>query len=492
MARISGRHLAHATNASILAATLALPAGLTMTAAEFQSANGGPAGVTQTTDPPPSPSSTPSVPPQDQTPPSPGDPSADQSPPPSPTDPGPSRTSPSSTPSGTSETSGTSDPAETGGSTSEAPPEQKADINEATATLNEEKERVPQELASTVETLIALIDAVEDPEELPQNRQGVTASANNLSTALAAIGDSETPAQLRRQLTSIVKQVTSAIKTVSDPRVPAEERSLLILVVTRTTSTMSMICDPQTPRNLRNLMISIMRNATYTVERTQGVRAGSADVSQNTSDGRDEPKTVAAKTQVPVSASSDIMHDRRTPPRERERLAEITQQVSALLRKISDPGTSQEERSEAVKELNEKLSRMKEQQERSASAQERPEQSLGKAAAFCTSAVFEATPESALTRGLERLIPSQWEAEGVKDFWKAEEKSNDTLDVIAQLGNNEHTHGPFQVVPLITELAELVPQDRLFGSLGAAALSCKQTATYLDEQFGVTVGSWLT
>jgi hypothetical protein len=120
------------------------------------------------------------------------------------------------------------------------------------------------------------------------------------------------------------------------------------------------------------------------------------------------------------------------------------------------------------------------------------DESLGKAAAFCTSAVFESASESSIIRGLEKLVPAQWEDEGVKDFFKAQEKSNDQLDVLAQLRNNERSQAPFEVVPLVTALAEIVPRDRLFGSLGGSALSCQQTASYLDEKFGVTVGTWLT
>lgn len=502
MARIFRRHIVHTANASVLIAALALPTGLTISAENSQSVDGGRAGVAdQTTDPSP-PSPAPSNPTEDQTPPpsSPGDPTEDDTPPSSPTDPGTSRptdptdptTSSPSTPSGTSETSDPSDPGDADGQTSDSPPEQEVEIDEVTTTLNEEKERVPEELVPTVEKLITIVSTAKNPETLPQDRQGVIDSAKNLSIALAAVSDPRTPPELRRELTAIVKQVTSALKTASDPRKPPEERSMLILVVKRTTSTLSMICDPETPRGIRHRMVTITKNTTYAVKRSQGSQAGSTDASQDLPEESKEPESAVANTLVPVSSSSDIMHDRKTPPKEREQLAKITQQVSALLKRISDPGTSQEERSEAAKELDKKSSRMKEQQERSASAQERPEESLGKAAAFCSSAIFESTSESALVRGLDKLVPSQWEDEGVEDFWKAKERSNETLDVLAQLGNNEHTHGPFKIVPLITELAELVPYDKLFGSLGASALACEQTATYLKEEFGVEVGSWLT
>ncbi|MEU1371840.1 hypothetical protein ABZ454_37965 [Streptomyces sp. NPDC005803] len=489
MAKISRQHIFHAASASILAAALALPTSLTIAAADSRIPNGRHDGASaQRTDPPPSPPPTPSEPKKPTTPPfSPPD-SAPSS------DPTKPSTSSSPTSPGTSDSTGPTDPGDTDGQKTEPPPEQKEDIDQATTALTEEKERVPEELTSTVETLITIIDMVEDPRTSPQDRQGVTESAKNLSTALAAIIDPKTPPGLRKELTGIVKQVTATLKVVSGPRVPTEERSLLILVVARTTSTLDMICDPGTPRTLRDRMIAIVKDTTDAVENGRsGPQDSSADESRNAPVVKSSRQT-AFNTLLPVSSSSDIMHDHRTPPADREQLAKITQEVSALLKKISDPRTSDTERSEATKELAEKSTRMKEQQEQAATAQERPEESLGRAAALCTSAIFKSTPESALRSGLKKLVPARWKDEGIKDFWKAKasEKGNDTLNVLAQLRNNEQAQGPFEVIPLVTELADLVPHDRLFGSLGASALYCEQTATYLDEEFGVTAGTWLT
>ncbi|MFJ9718708.1 hypothetical protein ACIRPQ_22670 [Streptomyces sp. NPDC101213] len=516
MARISRRHVFHAASASVLAAALALPAGLMTAAGNAPSPNENRAGApARTTAPPPSPSPPPSAP---------GDPTGPATsassppgpaPPSEPSDPSETATSPSSPPSGTpdasepSEPGGTDDHTDGGtdggtggetdgetdgdadGQTTETPAEQQAEIVEATTTLNEEKEQLPEDLASTVETLITVIDSVEDPETSPQDRQGVVESAENLSTALAAISDRGTPPELRKELAAIVTQVTSTLDAVSSSRVPAEQRSMLTLVVKRTTTLLDAICDPRTPQAVRKQMITIMKDTTYVVARSQEEpQAGSAHTSRD-SPGSLGSNQAIGNTLVLVSSSSDIMHDRRTPPKEKERLANITQQVSTLLRKISDPRTSQKDRSRATKELDQKTSRMKDQQEESASAQERPKEALGKAAAFCTSAIFESTPESALMRGLKELIPPQWEAEGVKDFWKAQEKSDDMLDVLAQLRNDEHTHGPFEVAPLIIALAELVPHDKLFGSLGGSAAYCEQTAAYLEKDSGITVDTWL-
>lgn len=397
---------------------------------------------------------------------------------------------PPSTPDETPDGSPPPDPGYTDEQATDTPTEQTTEIEEVTTALEEEKERAPEELESAVDTLISVVSAVESPETLAQDRQAVIESAENLAAALAVLSDPNTPRELKEELTAIVQQVTSTLEVVHGPRVPSESRSMLILVVKRTTSTLDLICDTKTPQKLRGMLIGIVKDTNYALERSpEGARTGSTrspDSNESRAPAQD------AEIRMLLGSSSAIVSDRKTPPGEQEKLADVTQHVSSLLRKATDPGTSQEERSEARKELDERTARMKDQQEQSASAQERPEESLGKAAAVCTSAIFESTPESALMRGMKRLVPAEWEDEGVKDFWKAQEKSNDQLDVLAQLRNNEHSHAPFEVAPLITELAELVPHDKLFGSLGPSALSCQQTASYLDEEFGITVGTWLT
>ncbi|WP_159392858.1 hypothetical protein [Streptomyces cyaneogriseus] len=401
----------------------------------------------------------------------------------------PPPSTPDETPDGTPDGSPPPDPGYTDEQATDTPTEQTTEIEEVTTALQGEKERAPEELASAVDTLISIVSAVETPETLAQDRQGVIESAENLASALAVISDPNTPRELKEELTAIVQQVTSTLEVVHGPRVPSESRSMLILVVKRTTSTLDLICDSKTPQKLRGMLIGIVKDTNYALERSPETRNGSTR-SPNSNESRAPAQD--AEIRMLLGSSSAIVSDRRTPTGEREKLADVTQQVSSLLRKATDPGTSQEERSEARKELDERTARMKDQQEESASAQERPEESLGKAAAVCTSAIFESTPESTLMRGMKRLVPAEWEDEGVKDFWKAQERSNDQLDVLAQLRNNEHSHAPFEVAPLITELAELVPHDKLFGSLGPSALSCEQTASYLDEEFGITVGTWLT
>ncbi|WP_143652859.1 hypothetical protein [Streptomyces sp. 13-12-16] len=492
MARTSRRYVFHAANVSLLTAALALPAGMTVSMPESRDPAGSAvAAPAQTTDPPSPPPSPPSDPTDEDTGPSSPPPTTESNDSGVPDDSTDSPPSPTSTSDETPEDSPTSDSGGTDEQTPEDPSDLETESDEVTTSLSEEKEKVPEELAPAVDTLLDIVSALDAPETLPQDREGIIESAENLTTALEVISDPSTPPELRKQLTALVKQVTSTLKTISSPRVPPEERSMLILVVKRTTSVLDVICDPKTPQELRGTLIATVDDTHYALERSpDGTQSDSTDGSQgpDESKGPDQDQSTA----MLLGASSEIVRDRRTPPREREKLADITQQVSSLLRKVTDPKTSQEERSEAKKELDERTTHMKEQQEESASAQDRPEESLGKAAALCTSAIFEAAPESSIMRGLKKLVPAQWKDEGVKDFYKAKEKSKDQLDVLAQLRNNEDSRAPFDVVPLVTALAEIVPRDRLFGELSGSALYCQQTASYLDEEFGVTVGTWLT
>ncbi|WP_432885282.1 hypothetical protein [Streptomyces sp. CA-251251] len=485
MARISRRHLLRTAGASVVAAALALPVGVTVAAADPRDVPGGSAGAPErVTDPPPSPSSAPDEPDGPVTPPAP-----DTTTPPKPGDTTEPAEPDSDPPGEPSEDSPPPDTDTTDGQTSAPSPDRETGIAEATTDLEGMRQDVPEELTATVDTLLTLVSTVKSPETSPQDRQGVVESTEHLTTALAAINDPQTPPELRRELTSVVKQVTSTLRVVSDPRAPAEERSMLILVVKRSTSTLPLICAPGTPQELRDKMIAGVKDSAFAAEHSAD---GGESAHSPEGSGAPAPDATVRRALPGKSGSDEITQDERTPPEERERLVTATQQVSALLKKISDPETSSEERAEATRDLDDKTARMKDQQEQAASAQERPEESLGKAAAVCTSAIFDSTSESALARGLEKLVPPDWEGEGIKDFWKAEEKTDDRLEVLAQLRNNENARGPFDVVPLITELAEIVPHDELFGSLGGSALSCKQTATYLEEKFGITVGTWLS
>ncbi|QIP83801.1 hypothetical protein GLX30_06660 [Streptomyces sp. Tu 2975] len=92
--------------------------------------------------------------------------------------------------------------------------------------------------------------------------------------------------------------------------------------------------------------------------------------------------------------------------------------------------------------------------------------------------------------GFEKHPPPKWEIAGVQDFWKAQEKGDDSLDVLAQLRNGDHADEPFKVGKLTTRLAELVPARDLFWAIGNPALHCLQAAWHL-EQAGIAAGTWV-
>jgi hypothetical protein len=380
-------------------------------------------------------------------------------------------------PDDTSESHQSQDSDEREDGTSEPPPEQKQEIKEVTTTLSEVAEEVPEELAPIVKRLATTVDAAEDPDTSPQDREGVVESTEELAATLEVIGDPRTPRELRGQLVEIVEQVTSTLAVTNDPEIPSEQRSMIILTMQRVTSALDMICDRETPQGLRGDLITIAGQVSLAVEQSQG------------------EQSVVSVAMV-VGASMEIIQDEMTLQSSREQLAKSTRQVSRLLEKSSDPRASHEERSQARKALKDRTSRLKDEQEEAATAAEggggEPDESLGKAAEVCINAIFKAVPEPTLINGLKGLVPAKWRDEGVKDFWKSKVKSDELLDVLAQLRNDQQDHAEFKVVPLVTELAQLVPREELFSMLTVSALSCEQTASYLDEEFGITVGTWLT
>jgi hypothetical protein len=286
---------------------------------------------------------------------------------------------------------------------------------------------------------------------------------------------------MREQLTGLVKQVTSTLTVGGDPRVPLEERSLIILVVKRATTTMGLICDPETPDELRGWLVTTVQQLSYALAQGQ-------DSEQVRSAARGGQEI--GPTALEVSNAAATAADPKTPEENREELARTTSEISSLLKKISSPSTSQEEKTQAEEAIRDRATRMNEQHEEAASAQGRPEEPLGKAAVVCVNAIFEAPPEDTLVRALRNLVPPKWGTEGVKDFWKTKDEGNDQLDVSAQLENNEHVHAPFEIAPLITVLAEIVPESKLLATLGKSARYCLSTADYLDEE-GIPVGTWI-
>ncbi|TXS40301.1 hypothetical protein EAO75_35550 [Streptomyces sp. uw30] len=342
-----------------------------------------------------------------------------------------------------------------------------------TAALNERREDVPEELTSSVDTLTAVLRAVEEPDTSPQDRQAVTDSAQDVDSTLKVISDDGTPGKVREQLTALVKQVTATLKAGQETDVRPEDRSRVFLVVKRTTPALKMVGDPETPPKLRGQAKTLINNVNKGAEQNQG-------------SGEEGLATLWTSSGAEPLADPDI------PKGLREDVGEESTRVSKHIRQASDPESSPQERDEARQEMREGTARMRDAQEEAAAARDRPDASLGKAAEVCTNAIFAAVQERKLSKGLKDVTPQSWDSAGVKDFWKASDEGNDLLDVRAQLQNDEHTHAPFEVARLITNLAEVVPQKDLTVTLaGKPAAHCKQTAVYLDRQ-GITAGDWLT
>ncbi|MER5467374.1 hypothetical protein [Streptomyces sp. NPDC002685] len=338
--------------------------------------------------------------------------------------------------------------------------------------LDETKGDVPEELAPTVDELATTLEAVKAPGTSLRDRQGVIESVRHLTTALTATGDDSTPPQLREQLTALVEQVSSALKVGYDSQVPSETRSSVLLVMKRTTAALDMICDPQTPAELQGQLMSI-----------SGGLADSAGAGHQTEQIHWFEKQMSI---AQADAAAPEMS-----PENREELVQTVYEQNETLKVFNDPKSSPADRAAAENDMRDRSARMSDQQENAASDQGRPEGPLGKAAEICTSAIFESTEQHKLTQGLTDLVPDSWGPEGVKDFWKTKEKSDVVLDVLAELGNNENVRAPIKIAPLITELAKIVPRSDLWPAIGTRASYCQSTAVYLDEDYGVSVGTWL-
>ncbi|MFF0157716.1 hypothetical protein ACFYRY_09300 [Streptomyces sp. NPDC005263] len=344
-----------------------------------------------------------------------------------------------------------------------------------TASLNAMKDDLPDELSSTVDELTATLEAVADPATTPQDRQGVIESARQLTIALSTIADDSTPGELRNQLIRLVEQTSATLQMGNDPQMPPEKRSSVILVVKRMTSALKRICDPATPPKQGNQQIATFANVNFALREAPG-------------------KSKVTEHAVYVSTGLATAAGSKTPPKQSKQLTVTAHRHSQALRKFSDPKTSAAGKAQAEQDMADEGARMSEEQENTASAQDEQDASLTEEATLCANAVFDSVPDHRLADGLESLVPDSWDTEGVKDFWKAEQakKQDEFLDVIAQLRNDERVHAPVEIAPLITELAGLLPRDRLFATVGSTSASqCEQTASDLDQDYDVEVGNWL-
>ncbi len=365
--------------------------------------------------------------------------------------------------------------------------EQKEKIEEVTEVLTQETEEAPEELTPSVAQLTTVLQEAEEQETPPQEREGVIESAKQIAAALEVINDPRTPPEIRKVLVVIVKQMVSALNSVSTAKVSPEERSTTVLTVQRCTSVLDLISDPSTPRELRDHLANTIKQLYRVLMWSTGAKpvpdksAARAGISAAQQSRQDAATIGVALETAGWSETSDG---------DRHGLAESADEASSSLQDSSDPRVSDEDRKEARREAKERIARLNEQVKKTALAQGLPDVPLGKAAEVCTNAIFRSVPDRALARGIEELSPSRWETEGVKDYWKAKKSGSDSLDVQAQLRNNTYDSAPFDVAPLVTGLAGVVPAGKLFGTVGVPGLHCLQSARQLDRQ-GVEIKTWL-
>ncbi|WP_420782772.1 hypothetical protein [Streptomyces sp. LPB2020-019-1HS] len=462
----------------------AAPAGPVTAAAPVGHGPPSAAGLPAGTDPPP-----PEPPPPTEPPPNP----PPEPPPPGPTTPDTTPSTPPSeppeTPTEPGETQGPDDTSPTGepsgprgdDTASSAAQQQIQAAGAVTADLDRLKDEVPGDLVPSVERLTATLRAVENPATPPQERDAVVRGARAVTVALKAVADPGTPAEVRTQLTGLVRQVATVLGTGSRPHLPQAERRTSGFVAERTASVLPVIADARTPGGLRDDLAGAASGALTAVG---GTRPGH----ERTARGPQTRNAPSAARSVAVAAS--VAGSQGTPNEGRKETAQSAHQAGTALAKAEDPDASAKERDTARKELPGRIDRMEKELEKALAAEGLPDVPLGTAAEVCTDAVFDSAPEDTLGTNLRGLLPERWNAEGVKDFWKAEDKGNDVLDVLAQLRTDEYADAPVEVARLLPRLAATVPADRLFATLGKPALHCLQAARQLDER-GVPSGSWV-
>ncbi|MES4889939.1 hypothetical protein [Streptomyces sp. NPDC096012] len=339
------------------------------------------------------------------------------------------------------------------------PPEQKQELDKVTSDLSRKREEVPEQLVSGVDQLTSTLRAVQNPQTPPQVRDGTVRTAQTVSSALNVIGDPGTPEAVRDRLTGLVKQVTAALHAANRPETPPEERRAVTLVTERSASVLPVIGDPKTSPKLGRQLARSMDNVFFALNHggeTQGTAAGDVGA---------------------VAGALATIGDPHTPDKEKKELAQATYDASSSLRDRS--------------ESDERIARMKKKQEEAASAQGLPDVPLPEAAAVCTNAVFDAVPEDVLTGDLKTVIPAEWKSEGVNDYYKSEKTRNASLNVLVQLQNDEMSEAPLAIKRLVPRLADAVPANELFATLGRPGLHCLRAALQLDKEAGVRSGSWV-
>ncbi|MEU2924988.1 hypothetical protein ABZ636_07990 [Streptomyces sp. NPDC007251] len=349
-----------------------------------------------------------------------------------------------------------------------------------TADLHQKEKDVPKELVPSVKRLSTALRAVEDPHTPPHVRDATTTSAQQVSAALEVIGAPDTPPATRRQLTGVVQQVTSTLEAAQRPGVRPDERRTATFIAARATSLLPLIGDRKTPPQLRRHLTESVRHLTH----ARSERGGTTGDSGSSAD-----RTRAAKA---VEASWATIRDPHTPGNLQKELAKVTHETSSSLDRAGDPEASADERDQAQKDLDKQLDHMKKELEKAASAQGLPNVPLPKAAEVCTNAVFDYVDDDVLIKKLGSVLPKKWDTEGVDDFWKSEEAKKNALDIRVLLrGQEDVTDAPVQIKRLAPKLADTIPAEYLYVTLGTPGLNCLRAALDVYQVSGVTSGTWV-
>lgn len=389
---------------------------------------------------------------------------------PSPTSPTPD-TSPSSSSSEPDDTS--SSGSDDGGAPATAAVEQQqAEAGDLATDLDDKKADAPEELVPSVEQLTDVLQAVNDTQTPPQERDGAVRSAQQVDSALDAISDTETPVEVRDRLTGLVPQVTAALSAAIGSQTPPESGTLA-LIVARTASVLSVVENQDTPPDVQESLVDGAENLLSAVQNGTpiGNEGAHAAAGRGDTDGQLEWKML-------VSNGLETAGDPNTPENERKGLAKSAHEGSE-----TQPGDP---------EAQQKKLRLKEDLRKAISEQGLPNEPLGKAAEVCTNSVFESVLDTTLADDLQTLTPESWNSEGVRDFWKSRETANDSLDVIAQLQDDTYDNTALAIKRMIPQLADSLPADELYSWLGVRARDCLQAAARLDNEMGVQSGSWLS
>ncbi|MFI1535701.1 hypothetical protein [Streptomyces anandii] len=358
-----------------------------------------------------------------------------------------------------------------------------------TAELNEKKQKAPAELVPSVEQLTATLRAVETPHTPPQDRDAVIRGAQAVSSTLDVISRPGTPPALRERLTGLVRQVVSTLGAGNDPGTPAPDRRAVFLIAEGSASVLGVIGDRRTPQGLREDLAGIVHDVTSVAT---GRAPGSPGDARRIRGARTGPQdTESLEIARSLADQLRMISDPGTSGEGRKDVARATHDASSSLDGANRSGASDEDRDQARKKLHGRLDRARRKVEKYLSAQSLPDVRLGEAAVRCTDSVFKIVPEAAVGRHVGDLLPKEWGAEGVKNFWKSQERDSDFLEVFTQLRNEKMADAPARIAQLIPRLADVVPAGDLFWVLGPPSLHCLRAAAQLDEYSGIESGGWV-